>query len=860
MKRDYDFISTKFKIPIPRKNYIKRETLMESLKKISNNKVTLITGCAASGKTTLVTSFIEEYNPMPVKWLSLDEEDNNIFIFWKCFLEAVKDFLGKDSDEILNYFDSFMDEKHIKGLLIIIINQLLKAEEFILVIDDFHNISDKNILDSIDYFIKYFPENVHMVIITRENTSLYFGDILMEGSFLEIDEKQLRLSINEQKNFLNKTLNISLGQEFINKIDEISEGWIGGIQLLALVINSGKKYILEGTNILNKYMIEFISKEILDSLSDDERNFLINTSFLNYFNGDIADKLLKKFNSEDMIRNLLNKNMFLINIDNENYRYHNIFKKFLNTEFLKNNKYKIRNMHLAAVEIFTDIGDFSEGIYHLLYIKEYEKALELIQVNGQNPKGWMYLSKIPIEVIINNREMLFQRIFYDFCNMNLKQCRDTLETVTNKIQDPISLKILMYARAFAMDEEVSILSLDPLTIEEIRDLDKLSEVTRAIIYINTSVFLRVNKEYSQVSKFLDEAIRIEKNIENIYIKFFALSIKAQVKEDMGDINDCFKIYKDIFSMMDKYNFLYPLKVNVYIGIVGIYLKINELSIAEKYLNKSRVIIDECNISVEWGYKWNLMELKILQNKRNEASAIIDELMGYYSNNDVIYILSLMKYSIIIDEHYKYDVDKIIQYFYDNINKIKMPIDEKITYCRLLFIKNYRQKALDTINEILKFSRKNRMKLQLINGILLKIFILNGEFEKNKREIFNLMREAVYYSFENNIIFPFIFEKSIVEKVMPIFLLERKNELKEREKIFIQDKLHFNIESKDNKILSKRELEVILEISKGLSNKEIADTLCISLSTVKTHIINIYSKLQVNSRITAVEKAREINII
>ena len=61
-------------------------------------------------------------------------------------------------------------------------------------------------------------------------------------------------------------------------------------------------------------------------------------------------------------------------------------------------------------------------------------------------------------------------------------------------------------------------------------------------------------------------------------------------------------------------------------------------------------------------------------------------------------------------------------------------------------------------------------------------------------------------------------------------------------------------------LTSRELEILHIISKGYSNQEIADKLFVSLSTVKTHINNIYSKLNVKRRTQAVSKAKELNII
>jgi DNA-binding CsgD family transcriptional regulator len=61
-------------------------------------------------------------------------------------------------------------------------------------------------------------------------------------------------------------------------------------------------------------------------------------------------------------------------------------------------------------------------------------------------------------------------------------------------------------------------------------------------------------------------------------------------------------------------------------------------------------------------------------------------------------------------------------------------------------------------------------------------------------------------------------------------------------------------------LSKRELEVLEQIAEGLSNQQIADKLFVSLNTVKTHSSNLFDKLEVKSRIQAVDKARRLALI
>lgn len=61
-------------------------------------------------------------------------------------------------------------------------------------------------------------------------------------------------------------------------------------------------------------------------------------------------------------------------------------------------------------------------------------------------------------------------------------------------------------------------------------------------------------------------------------------------------------------------------------------------------------------------------------------------------------------------------------------------------------------------------------------------------------------------------------------------------------------------------LSKREYEVLIEITRGLSNKQIAEKLFVSESTIKTHISNIFVKLDVKRRTQAIQKAKELEIL
>jgi NarL family two-component system response regulator LiaR len=90
----------------------------------------------------------------------------------------------------------------------------------------------------------------------------------------------------------------------------------------------------------------------------------------------------------------------------------------------------------------------------------------------------------------------------------------------------------------------------------------------------------------------------------------------------------------------------------------------------------------------------------------------------------------------------------------------------------------------------------------------------------------------------------------------------EKEILVEKEVFITSETTFKFnESEFNKLeISKRELEVLQLMSKGLSNQEIAEQLFVSLNTVKTHSSNLFGKLDVKRRTQAVEKAKRLNII
>ncbi len=860
MKDDMRFISTKLKTPEPRRNYIARQELYKKLENLDHFKMVVINGAPGSGKTTLASSFLKD-NPAineRTRWISFDEENNDVFSFWFYFIEALKDLLGEQGEDIASMFQGMMQKQDIERLLVILINQLQSSGEIAIVLDDFHHIIDDFLLETVTFFIKYSPGNVRLIILTREEPKLYLGDLLISGRLLEISEEDLRLSHEERLEFLKYTLSIDLDRDTANRIALLSEGWVGGLQLLALAMNQKKPDLLNDVKVLNKYMVDYLSNEILKSVDEDVKDFLIKTSILSHFDVKLCKNFLGKIDSAQIIRALLEKNLFITAVDEEMevYRYHNIFREFLRFHFNLLKDEVMVELHSKAALLYEEAGDLEDSIIHLLEVSDYTKALENIQQMKHSITAWHYLKRIPVEYINKNQDMLFHRLFYHFCNMEMDECNKIANQLEERDHN-LPWRVFRLIKSMVDDDGFEV----DIGIDLLQDIEKMnfSEAAKAVMYMNIAILLCLQDKFADGIKYLERAILMNQKVNNPYIEYFLLNYNSQIKEAMGDLEECKALYERVFKLTEQYSFLEPLKGFSILGIAGVHMHQLEIAKAEESLNSIEGLLSNTYKSLERGYLYNLMELKALSGAKDEAVRRCNELfqLDVYQND--IYISSLLRYQIFLK---KVDQDRADEFMKicEGKKSGELRFDDKLTYAQLLSLKGEDKVPLDILDSLLVAARKDKVKFYFVKALLTRVSILADHGVDTKREILNLMREAIHYSYQNGIRSPYKLAGENIPKYLKLLKDERGKDLNAKEKSFLYDILSRLESSPGHNILSDREREVLEVLATGASNKEIAESLYISVSTVKSHIINIYSKLQVANRIEAIEKGREKGII
>ena len=222
-------------------------------------------------------------------------------------------------------------------------------------------------------------------MLSREDPPVYLGPLAMSGRLLFIDGKQMQLTPEEGMAFLKQTLKLKECDEELVRLNTYAEGWIGGLQLAAATGASGKfgQLLRAGGGIA----AEYLTREIIESLTPNEKEFLIKTGFLSYFDAEICSSIFRDFTRADfdrMMEALVSKNLFIICIDEDGgvYRYHNILLDYLSQQFQRLPEEERRELYTKAAAAFEQRGDDEEALREYCAAADYGNVMRVARATG----------------------------------------------------------------------------------------------------------------------------------------------------------------------------------------------------------------------------------------------------------------------------------------------------------------------------------------------------------------------------------------------------------------------------------------------------------------------------------------------
>ena len=269
-------LSTKLNSPPPRQALVTRSRLMTIVSNATGHRLTLVSAPPGYGKTTLVSCWLGTAN-LPFTWLSLDDGDNDPIRFLEYLLTALQKVVPAVR---LDWLDLLQGPQaaSFETLMTLLINEGAIAGDFVMVMDDFHVLHSRPILEMLDYLLEHLPAGMHMVLLSRTDPPLPLSRLRARGQLLEIRAEQLRFSEDEIAIFFNESMRLNLSEADVSAIETRTEGWIAGLQLAGLAMKSslvspgvsmqpGKdsQNFIEAFTGSHAYIIDYLTEEVLRS-------------------------------------------------------------------------------------------------------------------------------------------------------------------------------------------------------------------------------------------------------------------------------------------------------------------------------------------------------------------------------------------------------------------------------------------------------------------------------------------------------------------------------------------------------------------------------------------------------------------
>ncbi|GCE15260.1 LuxR C-terminal-related transcriptional regulator [Tengunoibacter tsumagoiensis] len=426
-------------------------------------KLTLLATPAGFGKTTTVSQWVTERQTHATTtlsqlsgettahsththtaWVSLDEGDNDPVRFWRYIIAACQSFhadLGRSALALLfSELEPPFELPSQEMMLTLLLNDITHfIKNGLLILDDYHVITEPRIHAMMIFFIDHLPTSLHILLLTRSEPPLPLIRWRSRGELQDIHTADLRFSPAETTAFLQQSLSprqiTTLSDDAIGDFARGMEGWAAGLRLLQLtlpgqpphselehqlaLLSGSSESRLNATLPMHPRIVEYFITEVLNAQPEVVQHFLLQTSMLSRLTGSLCDTVTGQQDCAMLLERIERAGLFLEALEGANqaepwYRYHALFAEAMRKEArTRLGAEQIRTLAQAASQWYEHHGLFAEAVDAALSAQELERAAFLIGRICTTTSFYEmhtllhWLSQIPETILEHHPELYF---------------------------------------------------------------------------------------------------------------------------------------------------------------------------------------------------------------------------------------------------------------------------------------------------------------------------------------------------------------------------------------------------------------------------------------------------------------------
>jgi LuxR family maltose regulon positive regulatory protein len=807
----------------------------------------------------------------------LDEGDNDparFLSYWLAACRRLDETLGQSAQSLLGM-------PHIPPLTAIfdqLINDLTGFESHILlVLDDYHIITNPLIHEAVAYFIDHQPPQFHLAITSRTDPPFSLARLRVRGQLTEIRAHHLRFTLEEAQQFFNQAMHLNLEQADIAVLETRTEGWAAGLQLAALALQdmSARGDFLAKFSGSHRYIIDYLLDEVLKRQPPEVQDFLRQTAVLQRFNADLCQTLTGNGAAEDILAYLEQANLFLIPLDDHRgwYRYHHLFADVLRVGLTPQSESAIRR---KAACWFAEQNLWAEAISHWLAVPDFEQAAQLIRQlapdllkNGelQTLLGW--LEALPETAVTATPDLISYKALCLLLTGQISRAQQyaiqARETFADQAQSAGLGRLLAIQAWFAMtggEAQSGTLAQAALT-----QLDDNDLFFRAVALIALGSDYAWNASLPTSSQVFREAYQLGRQMNHPFIVMGALANLAFNLLEMGQLREADALCRAALAeYVDNRGKPLPILGIIYSPLAAICYEQGRFEEAQAFAQRGIDLSQRLFSSEILGGDSEIVLARIAFQQGNSEEAL-DLLARTATSARQRHVMIVVYKTAVVQAEFHLMLGNLAEaklYLVElqaqaqaNLPKIKQIFAH--LSARYWAASGQPEKALEMLDELVEAAQAETCLRRLMGAYVARAWIQQTQAAWTEAlASFALALRLAATEGYITLFFPH-------EGWQTRSLLQASQSVAPEFVGRILEQLPPTADSAPPPAtllpepLTEQEINVLALIVNGRSNQDIADELVISVGTAKWHVHNIYQKLDVSNRGQAIAKAHALGL-
>jgi LuxR family maltose regulon positive regulatory protein len=888
-------LSTKLYVPLVRPKLVSRPRLVGRLNDGLHRKLTLVSAPAGFGKTTLVGEWVAT-GSRPVGWLALDEGDSDpvrFFIYLIAALQRVDPAIGQSAQAMLQAPQPPAPET----LLTALVNDIAAVPQpFILVLDDYHLITVLPVHQQLGFLLDHQPPQMHLVIATREDPPLPLSRLRARGQVTDIRQADLQFTPQETGEFLRRVAQTELSSDEVSALQRRTEGWIAGLQLLALSIRGSDdiRQLVDSFTGSNRYVLDYLVEEVFQQQPAEVQDFLLKTSILDRFTAPLCGIVVSVSTpqSQSTLEHLERTNLFIVSLDTERrwYRYHRLFADLLRRRLETELGDEVDQLHRLASQWYMDSGFVEDGMRHALAACDWEWAVDLIKSgidddllkHGRMATLLGWYRALPEGMVQADPQLCIQYAWPLILTEQLAAAESYLALAEQAAEaagdtallGDVAVAQVHIARVQGDNQRAMALSERAL---ELLPPDHLSG--RSVVGVNLGIAQWFQGRLEEAERTLMETERAGRESGNDYARFAALTFLGRIQAARGNPHQA----AESCRAMIRHGEQNPIVALAHYDLARLLYEWNDLDAAAGHLRQGIALSERGSPEFQAGGLGTLALVEQARGNMVAAQIALQDAARLLENADIspatrLYNLvacilvalgqgDLERAARVVEQAPKAEVSGS---FPDYLFLM-------LARARLLLAQGQQQTAVGQLAALHGMASQAGWQ-----SVAIQARALQALAEPDPEEAFDFLTQALALAE------PLGYVRTFLDVGEPMGLLiadcrlriERRlsglDERASKSLLAYIDRLLAafpglasgppgqsavqNLQSAIIEPLSDREFDVLRLLAENRTNREIAQAMCVSVNTVKTHLKNVYGKLGVHNRRRAVARTKELGLL